>query len=341
MKILIVKMSALGDVVMTLPALRALKLRYPEAAIDWLVEEASSGLLMGLPDINKVLVSPRRALSGLVKSGKFIQAARLFLGFLRELRSVEYDAAIDLQGLFKSALWLRLARSKRRIGFLGSREKTALFLNEKMPAYDPERHAALRYLDAAVYLGAALPEPLPARYYSPPPEAAREAEIMLGDAKDFIILNPGAKWESKRWPLPHWQKLAALLAAQGRSLVLTGGAEDRDVCAGIEKIVPQSKNLCGLTPLPVLAAVMEKSALIITADTGPMHLAAAVGARGLALFGPTKPGRTGPFGGRFTILQPEKSCLGCLKRACEKSCLEDLLPETVLAACSRNPLPAA
>lgn len=333
MNILIVKMSALGDVVMTLPTLAALRQCYPNASIDWLVEGPASSLLIGHPQINRALISPRKQFSKLIKSGNILQAARRLKDFLQELRAVEYDIIIDLQGLLKSAFWVWLSKGKRKIGFAGSREKTAVFLNEKIPPFDPDRHAALRYMDAAVYLGATMPHPLPEQYYTPPRDAIKEAASMSGETSDYIVLNPGAKWETKRWPLEHWQSLAKLLAAQGCRLVITGAPEDAPQCEAIANAAPQAAlNLCAQTTLPQLAAIMQKAAFVVTADTGPMHLAAATGAKGLALFGPTRPNRTGPFGGHFKTITPPRPCLGCLKRICDIPCLATLTPETVLAA---------
>jgi len=140
-KLLLIKMSAVGDVVMTLPALAALKERFPEAVVDWLVEPAAAGLLAGHPALNRVLVSPRPVAMSLAARGCFILAKRLFDKFRQELRQTDYDVVLDLQGLFKSGLLAGLARGRRKVGFAPAREWAHLFLNEKLPPYDPERHA--------------------------------------------------------------------------------------------------------------------------------------------------------------------------------------------------------
>lgn len=332
-KILIIKMSAVGDVVMTLPALEALRRRYPAARIDWLVEPPSAGLLRGHPHLDRVIVLPRRQLADLAKSGRLIRARRLYGEFKRELQSVCYDVVLDLQGLLKSGLMTGLARGRRKVGFDLTREKSYKFLNEKMPPYDPDRHAALRYLDAAAYLGADGPSEWPDRYYTPPAEAAAEGGELLAKKVHgpFVIFNPGAKWITKRWPLHHWIDLAEkLLRNTGLEIAVTGGPEDDEWGRAIERAVPEiTVNLCGLTSLPVLAHILSRAEAVVTGDTGPMHLAAAVGAGGLALFGPTRPWRTGPFGGRFEILRPPVKCLGCLKKKCAQPCLELLPPDLV------------
>jgi ADP-heptose:LPS heptosyltransferase len=216
-----------------------------------------------------------------------------------------------------------------------------------MPPYDPERHAVRRYLDAAASLNAAAPEP-GRPYFTPPESARRKTEALLGPAAgyDLALLNPGAKWATKRWPLAHWQVLARRLAQEkSLKLVVTGGAEDAAEAAIIADAAGPGAalNLCGRTSLPELAAIMARTRLVVTADTGPLHLAAAVGAGGLAFFGPTRPQRTGPWGGDFEILQPPRPCLGCLRKKCPRPCLTELSPEMVwarlaarLAACSRR-----
>ncbi|MDR2945393.1 MAG: lipopolysaccharide heptosyltransferase II [Candidatus Adiutrix sp.] len=334
-KLLIIKMSAVGDVVMTLPALEALRHKYPAARIDWLVEPAAAGLLHGHPQLDRVIISPRRELSRLAKAGRLLRAHRLYRAFKEDLRSVEYDVVLDLQGLLKSGLMVRLARGRRKVGFDLTREKSYKFLSEKMPPYDPDRHAVLRYLDAAAYLGAERPAPWPEAYYTPPPQAAREAEELLARRVHgpFVIFNPGAKWVTKRWPLPHWLDLAEkVLRSTELEIAVTGGPEDAEWGEAIVRAVPEiSVNFCGQTSLPALAHIMTRAEAVVTADTGPMHLAAAVGAGGLALFGPTRPWRTGPFGGHFEVLTPELDCLGCLRKNCGQPCLERLEPSTVFS----------
>jgi heptosyltransferase-1 len=148
-KLLVVKMSALGDVVMSLPVLEALRKRYPEADLDWLVEPAAADLLTGHPDLNRVLVSPRPVLKSQAARGRLISAKRLFDEFRRDLRRTSYDVVLDLQGLLKSGLMVGLARGRRKVGFARAREGAHFFLNDKMPPDDPERHAVRRDLDAA------------------------------------------------------------------------------------------------------------------------------------------------------------------------------------------------
>jgi heptosyltransferase-1 len=332
-RILIVKLSALGDVVMTLPALKALKAAWPEAKIDWLVEPASGELLADHQDINLLLVTPRSSAKKLFKSLHPLKAMALWRNFFKTLRKVRYDAVLDFQGLFKSALNVKLARSPRKIGFAGGRELSSLPLTEKLPPYDPERHALLRYLDLAAHLGAKPPEGWADKpYFDPRQEAYNKAETLLGPIgkANFIALSPGTRWITKTWPLANWEALVKLLIKADQFPVIVGGPAERE--AGELLAKSGALSLAAMTSLKVLAAVLAKAKMLITPDSGPMHLAAAVGTPGLALFGPTRPCRTGPFGNLFEILTPEIDCLGCLKRQCPKSphnCLALITPEKV------------
>ena len=334
-KILIIKLSAMGDVIMSLPALRALKDKYPKADIDWLVEAPTAGLLLGHPSLNRVIISPRQQVLAALKKGHLRTATKLFFKFYKELRAVKYDVVMDLQGLLKSGITMGLSRGLRKVGFDRGRELSHWFLNEKLPPYDPERHAALRYLDVAIHLGADCPKfyagSNPGPYYTPSVDGEKEATQFLANSNEkFIVLNPGTRRASKCWPIPHWQKLAELITTQtDMGLVITGSQGEAQSGEEVASISPRILNLCGRTTLPGLAAILARSQAMVTGDTGPMHLAAAVGAGGLALFGPTRPGRTGPFGGHFTIVTPPRECLGCLKKQCEFVCLDTLEPEVI------------
>lgn len=332
--ILIVKLSALGDVIMSLPTLRALKTRYPDAVIDWLVEAPAAGILRDDPDLGRVIVSPRHEFLKLIKSGHWIQGMKLLLAFRRELRTREYDVVLDLQGLFKSGVNLWLSRGRRKVGFDKGREKSHWFLNERMPPYDLDRHAGLRYLDAAVYLGADRPAlPLTGPYYTPTEAGLKESVELLAAAtagEGYVVLNPGARRASKCWPLAQWRELIRRLVAETEfGVVITGGKDEASEGEDLAGISPKVLNLCGRSTLAGLGGILAGAKLMVTGDTGPMHLAAALGCRGLAFFGPTRPERTGPFGGHFQILTPDRCCVGCLKRECPKSCLEELSEDTV------------
>jgi heptosyltransferase-1 len=325
---LIVKLSALGDVVQALPVAVALKRQAPEAVVEWLVERPYAPLLASHPAVDRVIESPRHEIwEG---SGSMLTAVS---GFGRALRRHRYQAVLDLQGLMKSAIFVALCRAERKIGFKGGKEPLAAWpLTERLDPYDPERHALERYLDLLEPLG--LMRPATPEFGLEPGEQARARarELTGGGEGPLVVLHPVAKWESKLWPAAHWAELAAGLAARGARLAFTGAKGDR---AHIRAILRRSgapgANLAGATSLPELAAVLGRARAVVSTDTGAMHLAAATGAPVVALFGPTAPWRTGPYGRNHRVLRLGLDCSPCFRRECERPiCLTGLTPEMVL-----------
>ena len=243
-------------------------------------------------------------------------------GFVRELGSVEYDLAIDFQGLLKSGLVIGLSRARRKIGFDKTRELSYLFLNDRLPPYDIEKHALERYLDVARYLGAKAPTPnctLPIQ---------NEIERVLGkvgqirkEGQRLVVLNPVARWKTKLWQEENFSELADRLVQEKQALVVfTGSPADREICGRImANMRHPGFDWSGTTSLKELAALARLCDLFVTTDTGPMHLAAAAGARVLALFGPTAPWRTGPYGDSHIVLRTGIDCSPCFHRNCDKN----------------------
>jgi lipopolysaccharide heptosyltransferase I len=337
MKILFIKLSAIGDVVQTLPALEAIKKLYPDSEITWVVEEAAAGILEGHPFIDRLLVSRRKAwLKTLRNPFTALRGLGDILRFIRELRSTRYDIAIDFQGLFKSAMLIGLARAKRKIGFEGTRELSYLFLNERLPAYDIEKHALLRYLDVALYLGARNPSPACTLPIEREVLAiSNKVKAMTSQNRPLIAVNPVARWSTKLWPERKFAELADRLVKEKNAVVIfTGSPDDRAVNDRIISMMSETaENWAGETTLKELAALASLTDLFITTDTGPMHLAAAAGAKVLALFGPTAPWRTGPYGSSHIIVRTGISCSPCFQRSCKIGvrCMEEITVEEVMA----------
>ena len=319
--ILIIKLSAIGDVVLALPALEAIKRTFPASSITWVVEEAAAGILEGHPQIDAVLVSGSKTwMRMLGRPRTFLKGVVKIVAFLRALRATRYDIAIDLQGLLKSGVLIGLSRADRKIGFAGSRELASIFLNERLPAYDKDRHALERYLDVARYLGA---REVSSSCTLP---IDRERSVMrqrLSDTgltrKPLIVVNPVARWETKLWSEQHFAELAdRLIAERQAAIIFTGSKADRDTVNRILSMMKQhAVNWAGETTLKELAALASLADLFVTTDTGPMHLAAAANAKVLALFGPTAPGRTGPYGQSHIVVRAGLDCSPCFKRKCK------------------------
>lgn len=341
MNILIVKLSAIGDVIHTMPALNAIRRHYPDARITWLVEEAASGLLEGHEALDRVLVSKRkRWLKNLRTSSRF-EAVREAYRFVKELRDTHYDLIFDFQALLKSGILIALARGKRKVGFdkgLEHMEYSYLFLNERVPAVDMEHHALLRGLMLLNALGIASDA---IDYKLPVSDNDREkvddllSQKRLKNAGKLVAINPVAKWGTKLWPYHKFAQLADRLIEQyDAEIIFTGSLKDRLVIESITSAMKgRAVNLAGKTTLKMLAALYAKADIVVSTDTGPMHLAVSVGTPVVALFGPTAPWRTGPYGSGHQIVRVELECAPCFKRRCGTiDCMHRIAVDQVLDA---------
>ena len=332
MRILLVKLSALGDVVQSLPVAMAIKAQDPAARVDWLVEPPAAPLLQGHPALERVIVSPRKG-----PAGSLWQKAGRAVGFRRALASVRYDAVVDLQGLIKSAILVSLCRSERKIGFAGGKEPAAaLALNERLPAYDPDRHALLRYLDLLAPLGYQRPAQVQFGLWPSAEEESVVDGLLAGwdQTRPLILLHPVALWPSKLWPLERWVELTRLLVEAGVNVGVSGAAGDaawgRAMVAGWAGAASAPRDFTGRTDLRVLAALQRRARAVVSTDTGAMHLAAAMGAPTLALFGPTAPWRTGPFGAGHQIIRLGLECGPCFRRGCANPrCMNEITATAV------------
>lgn len=340
MNILIVKTSAIGDVTHTLLALFALRKQYPTAQIDWLVEEAAADLLIGHPEINRVLVSRRKGWIDDCKRGAFFTVVKDISSFAKELRAVYYDILLDFQGLLKSGMLIALCRAKRKIGFdkgMEHAECSFLFLNEKIPPVDMNIHAVDR---EKVLLAAVGVEHEGDYKLFIPEESEKELAAILTKAevdtnKPLIAINPMTTWSTKHWDNKGFAKLADHLIRMGMAVVFTGGSDD---LAGVNDIICQMEergaySLAGKTTLKTLAALYKRARVVVSTDTGPMHIAAATGTPVVALFGPTAPWRTGPYGKKHKVIRLELPCSPCLKKHCKfntTGCMAGISPELVI-----------
>lgn len=318
-RILLIKPSSLGDVVHALPTLAALRRRFPDRHIAWLVEEEVAGVILGHPLLDRVLVSGRKRWQrALRRPGSLMPVLREALSFARELRAGRYDLVIDLQGLLKSGLLLPLTRARYRVGFAKAREGGRLFLTHAVVCPDG-LHAVDRYLLCASLLGA---EKEPVEFFLPtaPSDEAR-AESLLAQVGPGprVVLHAGARWRTKLWEPEQFAGLGDLLAEKlGAAILLTGSEADVPLTRRIGALMrSRPVELAGRTGLKELAALLKRVELMVTVDSGPMHMAAALGTPLVALFGPTDPRRTGPYGGDPVILQKKLPCSPCLKRHCQ------------------------
>ena len=329
--ILVVKLSAIGDVIHALPVSYAIKEQYPDAYLTWVVEQAAHAILEDNPYIDELILFEKAKFRSL---GGFLHE---IAPFRRRLRARRYDASLDLQGLFKSAAIVFNAGARRRIGTANMREGAHLVSRPVRGAH-AAGHIVERYLDVARALGCAVRE---VRF--PVAVSARDAaaaETLLAregvqEGRRFVALAIGANWPNKRWPVEHFAALADRLYRAHYVPVLVGGGHldetlAQDIMRACE-IPPVS--LVGRTNLKQLAHIFTRAALVLGGDTGPVHLAAGLRVPTVMLMGPTDANRNGPYGQLENAIEVDRSCRGCWKRACPKGldCLAAITPDAVAA----------
>ncbi len=331
MKILILKPSSLGDIIHAMPVLRLLKLHRPEAEIHWWVEAGMAPLVEDDPDLSGFFRFERRRwgrLSGVPSMLKTIFA----------LRRQRFDLVIDLQGLARSASFAWLANGGFTIGVDDPREAAAGFYDVAIPRPGPLVHAVDWYLEVLRWLEVPTDRPFTWMPKRETVAASVNTKWRLGEAP-LVLLNPGARWWNKRWPAAAFGRTMECIAAArpDTRFAILGGQEDIPLAEEIFRHAPnRTLNLAGQTSLHEVIEVIRAAQLIITNDTGPMHMAAATGTPMIALFGPTNPARTGPYGANARVMKVSLPCAPCLSQRChwpeKMECLTAIRPETVSAA---------
>lgn len=347
--VLIVKLGALGDVVHALPAAQAIRAALPAARLGWVVDSGQAALVRRQPWIDDVIEWKHRPW-------------RSVRGFISRLRGAPWDAAIDFQGSFRSGLLTYLSGARRRIGHSPSLESAHVFYNEGVPLETLDVHPVERNFALAGRLGVLPPAPIDRPYLRDEaprqdPRAARlfplrpsDEELAAVEAwrqtRDFVpgrdrlvVLNPYASRRANRWPVMHFIQLAQrLLNMPGVRVALSGGASARETCDQIA--APFGERIWRadgrFSPLGT-AALFSQADVVVTGDTGPMHLAVAAGAPVIALFGATSALRNGPYTGNAVVLTRNLACSPCLAKRCPlnydpPACLEQISVDRVLAA---------
>lgn len=323
MRILIIKPSSLGDVVHAMPTVNLIRSHFTNAHITWLINDSLASLLKNCPLINERIEFHREEFKRITHSPQV-------LGFLMRLREHNFDLVVDLQGLFRSGLMTAATRAPRRIGLSDAREGARLFYTDVVPV--KRAHAVERYLCAAKYLGC---DPLPVEFQlgSSAEDSAYIDKLLAGRVphEPLIAVNAATRWPTKLWGNENFAALVQQLPRE--RVVLTGTAAD----------VPRTNQLCcgciniaGKTNLTQLAELFRRCSVVISNDSGPMHLAAAVGTPVVAIFGPTDPALTGPYGNRHVVLRSDIPCSPCMKPRCahkpRMECMTSVTVEQVLAA---------
>lgn len=328
--ILVVKLSAIGDVIHALPVSYAIKESFPHSHLTWVVEPPAYDILNGNPYIDEILVFEKKKF----KSWRGFLSN--FTPFRGKLRKRKYDASLDLQGLFKSAAIAYVAQAKERLGTCNMRE-----MSDKVsrPVVGPhaEGHIVERYLDVARELGCKVKKVVfPVKIT----DADTKKTTLIMEHYGHRLQNPyavlvvGANWPNKRWPAKYFAALSDWLYERGIVPIIVGnGAVDAATAADIKAMceIPPI-DLVDRTSLKQLAYVVQNAEAVVGGDTGPVHLSAGLGTKTVMLMGPTDANRNGPYGQLENAIEVDRPCKYCWKRACPigEDCLDNIRLEQVI-----------
>ncbi len=290
-RILIIKPSALGDIILALPALSALKRSFPGARISWLVRPEFAPLITGHPFISDIILFDRKQLSKWWCSPDSFKSLRLLV---KQLRAGKFDLVFDFQGLFRTGFFSWVTGSKKRFGMAGARELAHLFYTDKILQEASNIHLVDYYLKMVAVAGAKQWE---AEFKLPEDAGATEKIDKLlksqGVNAKYAVIVPGAAQPNKCWPIERFAELAGKIGERfGLSIVATGSQGEREY---IETLGKRVINLAGKTSVRELIPLMKKASLVVSNDTGPGHIAVALGVPIVMIFGPTNPARVCPY----------------------------------------------
>ena len=315
-RFLLIRLGSMGDVIHALPAAAALRDTFPGAAIDWVIDPKWSRLLEGNPAINNVIALDRK------RSGKILAA-------LGQMRAAKYTCAIDFQALYKSAVIAFASGAPRRIGFQSSYARegmAAIFYTDRLNprgAHKVEHNHTL-----AASAGAQISKPRFPLAVQPQDEEITATELARNNLQEFFVLNPGGGWRSKCWPAARYGELhRKLIERYGWRAVVSFGPGEETLA---QKVISAAGDPAPVAiPLGIgpLMALMRRAKFVVSADTGPLHLASALGAPVIGLFGPTDPSRNGPFSADDVVLRNLRSSVTTYRRG--KSYSNSMLSITV------------
>ncbi len=335
MNTLILKPSSLGDVVQAMPVVRLLRRHWPESRIYWWIDSSLAPLLEDDPDLTGVIRFERRRWASPAHWPEMWRSVRW-------MREQNFDLVLDLQCLARSGLFAWLANGKLLVGLDEPREGARGFYDLIVPRPSFHTHAVDWYLGTLKVLQ--VPVHWNFTWLPQRPDVSEEMKRKWGwDSARWIALQPGARWLNKRWPVERFVALVRRLAAVHPEFrfVILGGDSDQELGAALARADERRcLDLTGKASLPEMVEWIRSSELMISNDTGPMHVAAALGKPLVAIFGPTEPRRTGPYGRLEATVQTNLPCVPCLKPYCTYfqplECLQAISPEMVFARVERQ-----
>lgn len=340
-RLLVLRLSSAGDILQTLPAVKALRACLPEASVDWLVDDRHARLLRGQPEADRLFVHPRGRWSGALRSpARAPSVAAETLALARSLRSRRYDAALDFQGNLKSGLWSLLSGAERRVGFArsASREGNALFHTVRVQPPARRLHRVRKYLCLLEGLGLRAEE-APSGYRVE--DGARRSFLRFlgergGAGARAAVFSPSTSsfGAYKRWSEEKWGRLARMLREETGVLpVFPAGPGEEGLALRLRQASEEALEVPERAlPFGELAAFVEGAQLFVGVDSAPLHLAHLMRKPVVALFGPTDPALYAPFLGPSEVVAADLPCMPCRTRGCaERRCMEALTPEAVMS----------
>jgi len=321
-KILIIKPSSFGDVIHGLPVLHALSLRFPKAELHWVVAKGFDGILKDHPLIHRLWIIDKDSWR---KPGNLPRTLSELRRLSRDLHAENFDLVIDLQGLFRSAMICLFTGTQERVGFESAREGSKFSYKYRVRT-ETELHAVEKNLLLAQFVGCEPADPV----FTLPP-LGEVPEIVKG-MRQYAVIAPSAGTLVKRWPAEYFGRLASLLPIPS---IIVGGRPDEALGDEVARLSgSHAVSLAGKTSIKELGAIIRSAKFLVTSDSGPMHLAAALSIPVFAIFGPTSPVRTGPYGKIHTIIRLELPCSPCFTRkpCADWRCIREVTPEMVLEA---------
>jgi heptosyltransferase I len=334
-RILLIKPSALGDVVHTIPVLVKLRARYPHARIDWLITPENAEIVRCHPALSNVVLFARRDFS---KRGHRWRAFLSFFDLLKQIRRAKYDLVIDMHGQVRSAFFSLISGARVRIGFdrpvkrgltisaehdlknipnhgwRGAREGSWIAYTHRIPIPTLDVHAIDRYLWVAPLLG--LDDNPPDLTIHLSPQTIRNVNRLLEEhgvpaSKPLVVLVPGTIWETKHWTIDGFAGVARQFLQDGFAVALAGTARDQPRCRQIAAAAPGTCDLSGKTTPADLAALIRRAEVAVTNDSGSMHVAASLGKPMVSVFGPTNPVHIGPYQRPESVVRVDLPCSPC------------------------------
>ncbi len=335
LNILIIRLSSIGDVLHGTPVPRALKQALPGCHITWVVGQVAADMVRYNPDIDELFVWPREEWEKAMRAGRFREAWQIWQRLRTYFHDKHYDIALDIHGLFLSGMVTAASHAPRRIGLSHTRELNHWFMTETAPPPNGP-HVIERYLSILRPLQIQAADPRMTLII--PPAATEFAAAFLPEqgvtpADKVIAVNPATTWKAKNWPPAYFAQVIDAVSPHAK-VVLCGGPGDRAIAGQVLQAAKTPViDAVGRTSLLELAALLERADVLVVGDTGPLHMAIAVGTPSVSIFGATDRRRFGPLDNAHIVLSGEKTCPPCHKTVCPRKtldCLTSIQPQAVI-----------